>query len=295
MVVERDIRVASDRTVHVWDTGAPGGDETGRAFAAETLTVVWHHGSPQTGRLLEPVVSAAAARGIRVVSCTRAGYPGATALPGRSVAGASADVVAVAAALGLERYASVGASGGGPHALGCAALDPEHVVGAVTLAGIAPYSTDDDWFAGMASPQALTAALAGREARREHELSAQFDPDVFIEADYAALDGEWAPLGADANRATALATAGGGTPWGLIDDDVAYASPWGFDLADARCPVLVVQGGRDRMIPPSHAGRLVDQLPAGELWLRPRDGHVSVLEALPVALDWLLDVAGKNT
>jgi pimeloyl-ACP methyl ester carboxylesterase len=54
--------------------------------------------------------------------------------------------------------------------------------------------------------------------------------------------------------------------------------------------VLVVQGGEDRVVPPAHADWLVRRCPAAELWLRPRDGHVSVLDACPVALDWLLEV-----
>jgi hypothetical protein len=51
--------------------------------------------------------------------------------------------------------------------------------------------------------------------------------------------------------------------------------------------VLVVQGGEDRIIPRHHADLLLGALPRGELWLRPRDGHIGVLAALPVALDWL--------
>ena len=30
------------------------------------------------------------------------------------------------------------------------------------------------------------------------------------------------------------------------------------------------------------------QLPNAELWLRPRDGHIGVMNAAPVAMDWLL-------
>ena len=52
--------------------------------------------------------------------------------------------------------------------------------------------------------------------------------------------------------------------------------------------MLVVQGGEDRVIPPAHADALLRALPNAELWLRPRDGHVSVLHACPVAMDWLL-------
>jgi pimeloyl-ACP methyl ester carboxylesterase len=65
-------------------------------------------------------------------------------------------------------------------------------------------------------------------------------------------------------------------------------TPWGFDLADVDVPVLLVQGGLDRVVPQAHAQWMLGRLPDAELWLRPRDGHVSVLAALPVALDWLL-------
>jgi pimeloyl-ACP methyl ester carboxylesterase len=88
-------------------------------------------------------------------------------------------------------------------------------------------------------------------------------------------------LGADAGRA------GRAWPDGLIDDDVALMSPWGFDPTQIATPVLLVHGGEDRVIPVSHSQWLVRQLTTVEFWLRPRDGHISVLHAVPVALDWL--------
>jgi pimeloyl-ACP methyl ester carboxylesterase len=63
--------------------------------------------------------------------------------------------------------------------------------------------------------------------------------------------------------------------------------PWGFDLSGIVAPVLLVQGGEDRVVPPSHADWLLRHIPTAELWLRPRAGHVSVLDAAPVAMDWL--------
>jgi pimeloyl-ACP methyl ester carboxylesterase len=285
MAIERDLDVGDGRTVRFWDTGQTG---------AGALTVVWHQGTPQTGRLLTPVVAAAAERGIRVVSCARAGYPGTTPLSGRTVADGAADVVAVAAALGLESYAPVGASGGGPHALACAALDPEHVAAVVTMAGIAPYTRDYDWLAGMAAPGALTSALQeGRDGRRRYAETEEFDESSFVDTDWAALQGTWGPLGADANRAAEEARAGGGVPWGEIDDDVAYVDDWGFELAAVACPTLIVQGGRDRVVPRAHGEWLVEHLPAAQFWLRPNDGHIAVLNALPVALDWVLDTVGS--
>jgi pimeloyl-ACP methyl ester carboxylesterase len=68
---------------------------------------------------------------------------------------------------------------------------------------------------------------------------------------------------------------------------VAFVAPWGFDVTQLDGPVLVVQGGQDRVVPPAHADWLVRNCRSAELWLRPHDGHVSVLDASPVAMDWL--------
>jgi pimeloyl-ACP methyl ester carboxylesterase len=272
MTTDLDLRLPDARTLSVHETGP-------REPTAPAL--FWHHGSPQTGALLRPLVDAAEARGIRLVSYGRPSYGGSSPQPGRTVASAAADVEAIADALGIDRFAVMGASGGGPHALACAALLPDRVVGAVTLAGIAPFTDAFDWFAGMASPGGLGAARQGREARAVHAKTAEFDATSFTAADWAALEAEWASLGADSVRA------GSAGPNGLIDDDVAFATEWGFELGRIASPVLLVQGGEDRVVPRSHADWLLRNIPTAELWLRPRDGHVSVLSAVPVAMDWL--------
>jgi pimeloyl-ACP methyl ester carboxylesterase len=274
VIDQRDVLFPDGRTVRVHDTGVSAGAD---------LTVVWHHGSPQTGELLTPLLTAANARGIRLVSYGRPSYGGSTPRPGRDVASAGADVAHVADALGIGRFAAMGASGGGPHALACAAVSPGRVLGVVTLAGIAPYTDAFDWWDAMADPGGLRAATSGREARARYGETASFDPAIFTPSDWAALDGPWSSLGADAGRAAA------GGPDGLIDDDVAFVNPWGFEVADIEAPVLVVQGGQDRVVPPAHGQWLVRNCRLGELWLRPGDGHISVLDAVPVCLDWLAD------
>ena len=144
MITETDLELVDGRTLHVYD--APPDDADAR------LTVFWHHGTPNTGAPPEPLLPAAAQRTIRWVSHDRPGYGGSTPQPGRDVASAATDVAAIADALGIERFAVMGHSGGGPHALACAALLPERVLGAVIVAGLAPFQAEGlDWFAGMAA------------------------------------------------------------------------------------------------------------------------------------------------
>jgi pimeloyl-ACP methyl ester carboxylesterase len=273
-VTELDVPLRDGGSLHAYDTGAD---------ASSPLTLVWHHGSPQTGAPLEPVLAAASARGIRLVSYGRPSYGGSTPRPGRDVASAAADVAAIAGVLGVDRFAVMGASGGGPHALACAALLPERVTGAVTLAGIAPRTDAYDWFAGMAAPGGLRAAVEGRAARAAFAEDEAFDPSQFLPVDWAALEERWGSLGADAMRA------GEAGPDGLIDDDVAFAAPWGFDLARIVAPVLLVQGEDDRVVPAKHASWLLAHIPRASLWMRLDDGHVSVLDVVPDAMDWLLE------
>jgi pimeloyl-ACP methyl ester carboxylesterase len=273
MVSERDVQLDDGRTLRAHDTGQD---------PAATLALLWHHGSPQTGALLEPLVTAAGERGIRLLSYGRPSYGGSTPNPGRDVASAGADVERIADAFGIGQFAVMGASGGGPHALACAVRLPDRVTGVVCLASPAPLTDDFDWFDGMVDPGGPRAAMEGREARARYAETEEFDPESFTPADWAALSGAWSSLGADVGRASA---AGAG---GLIDDDVALVSPWGFELTQITPRVLLVQGGEDRVIPPAHADWLVRHVPRSELWLRPGDGHVSILDACPVAMDWLL-------
>jgi pimeloyl-ACP methyl ester carboxylesterase len=279
MVSVHDLRLPDGQVLRVHDSAeSPGGD-----VARPRLTVVWLHGSPQTGALLAPLLRAAAQRGIRLISYGRPSYGGSSPRPGRSVASAATDVAAIADALGLDRFAVMGASGGGPHALACAALLPDRVIAAACLASLAPIDAEDlDFFAGMASDGALRSALAGRAAREHYEATAEFDPASFVERDYATLAGDWASLGDDVGEASAAG------PDGLIDDDLAFVMPWGFDPAAVMVPVLIVQGGRDRVVPPAHGAWLARTCTRAEFWEYPDDGHISILDECPAVLDWLL-------
>jgi len=157
----------------------------------------------------------------------------------------------------------------------------------VSGAGTAPFAAEGlDWFAGMApSAEAeMRAAAAGRAACEKYLASAEFDMDLFTPADQAALAGEWSWLAHIAGQAIA------GGPDGMIDDELAYVTPWGFAPEQVAAPALFLCGGQDRMVPSTHSTWLARHCPAAELWLRPDDGHVSVLGSSAVAaLDWLTE------
>jgi pimeloyl-ACP methyl ester carboxylesterase len=179
----------------------------------------------------------------------------------------------------------MGHSGGAPHALACAALLGDRVVGVVSAAGLAPFDAEGlDWFAGMAASgvDSLRAAAEGRAAKEAYEASdAEYDPEL-TPADLAALDGDWGWLGDVVGPAVADG------PAALIDDDLAYVTPWGFDPAAVTAPTLLLHGERDRIVPPAHSAWLARHIAGAELRLAPEDGHLSILRSAPSALEWLL-------
>src|SRR4051794_36061035 len=107
-----DVTLADGRNLRVHDAGGEG------------PALLWHHGSPQTGALLPPLLDAARARGVRLVGYARPSYGGSTPDPGRDVARAAGDVAQLADAIGLDTFTVMGASGGGPHAPAGAAPPP---------------------------------------------------------------------------------------------------------------------------------------------------------------------------
>ncbi|MEU0794359.1 alpha/beta fold hydrolase [Amycolatopsis sp. NPDC005961] len=269
MVTETDLTLPDGRTLHVYDTGGP-----------TRLTVFWHHGTPNLGAPPGPLLPLAERLGVRWVSYDRPGYGRSTHLPDRRVGNAAECVAAVADALGIDRFAVMGHSGGSSHALAAAALVPGRVKAVASLAAVAPFG-DDGWFDGMAAASAasLRAAAEGRAAKEKHEAAAQFDPEVFTKADFAALTGSWSWL--DEVVQPALGAAG------LVDDDLAYVAPWGCDPAAITAPTLLVHGADDRMVPATHSRWLAKRIPGAELRLTPGDGHISVLDHSADALTWL--------
>jgi pimeloyl-ACP methyl ester carboxylesterase len=284
--LETTLSLPDGRALRYYDTGPrPTGGSR-----ADAIAVVWHHGTPNLGLPPEPLFPASERLGVRWIGYDRPGYGGSTRRLDRDVASAAGDVAAVMDALGIERFAVMGHSGGGPHALACAALMPDRVSAAVLGSSLAPFGADGlDYLDGMipSGVAALRTAAKGREEKTRFEMSGvDYDPE-FTPADLAALDGEWRWFG----RVVGPAIASG--PEAAIDDDLAYVAPWGFDPGAVRVPVLLIHGGRDGIAPPAHGRWLADHIPGAQLRLYPDDGHVSVMTHAEEALEWLAEAARR--
>jgi pimeloyl-ACP methyl ester carboxylesterase len=285
--MERAIRTPDGRTLAVEDYGDPAG-----------RPVLVHMGTPNSRRLYGPNVADAAARGLRLISYDRPGYGGSSPQPGRTVADCAGDVRAICAELGIGRLAMWGISGGGPHVLACAALLPDLVTAAASLASLAPYGSEGlDYFAGMGQDNvddirlSLTdeAAYRAKADKDREELLATSPADVakaleslLTPTDAAVLSGELADyLTSSAHDGLAPGSQG----W---FDDSCMERPWGFDLASIAVPVLLLHGRQDMFVPFGHGEWLAAHIPGVEARLSDDDGHLTLLQnRIPEVHAWL--------
>lgn len=286
-MTELDVTLRDGRTLSVYDEGDPEGN-----------VVVVHHGTPGSGVWYAPDVELARERGLRYVAYDRAGYGGSTPNPGRSVADVVPDIDDVMAELGVERWASLGASGGCPHSFACGALS-ERCISAAAIASPTPYPAEGlDWMDGMGeqnveefglalegdaalSPYLEREAAAFREATPEQikDLMATLLPPV----DAAVLTGDRAEY---AKRQFDRAVADGIAGW--REDDIAFTKPWGFELDEIRVPTLLWQGVQDMMVPAAHGRWLAERIPGVEAHISDEDGHLSIaVGRLGEIFDWL--------
>ncbi len=291
------VRAPGDRVLDVLVSG-PG----------DGLALVFHTGTPSGLAGLGPMAGAALDRGLRTVLYSRPGYGNSTAQPGRLVADAAADVEAILGQLGIDEFVTAGWSGGGPHALACAALLPVRCLAAASIAGVAPSDSPGlDWVAGMGEENAeeFAAASAGEAALTSFLRGAAAELRVITAADVAdglgglvsdvdraALTGEFAEYLAEAFR-TALSA---GTD-GWRDDDLAFTRDWGISLEALghATPVAIWQGDQDRMVPGAHGEWLAANIPLARARMRPGQGHLTLLtSSFGEILDDLLALAGKS-
>ena len=288
--MQRTARTPDGRTLGIEEAGDPNG-----------RPVLVHMGTPNSRHLYQPNTIDAAVRGLRLVSYDRPGYGGSTAQPGRSVADCAADVRAICAELGIGGLAMWGISGGGPHALACAALLPDLITAVASLASLAPMDAEGlDWFAGMGELNAEDARLFLRD-REAARAKLETDREEILAASAAEVAAGLKTLLSPADAAVlkdALADyliychheglAPGGQGW--WDDAVAHSGQWGFELSAISVPVLLMHGRQDQFVPFGHGQWLAVHIPGVKARLFDHDGHLTLLaNRIPEVHAWLAE------
>jgi pimeloyl-ACP methyl ester carboxylesterase len=197
--------------------------------------------------------------------------------------------------LGIETFAVVGRSGGGPHALACAALLPDRVVRAAALVSLAPRDLmGESWFDGMNEHNAERYRMAGRGLEeytayvREPMNRSREDLDNFLpyaelpKVDKAVVSDYGIKTMMYENFEVGLRT----TVDGWIDDNLAFVMPWGFDPSAIALPVWLWHGTEDGYSPVEHSQWLAKAILGSELVLGHGRAHHGSLEELRRALSW---------
>jgi pimeloyl-ACP methyl ester carboxylesterase len=250
------------------------------------LPLIFHHGTPGARRPERAIERAVHTRGLRYVCASRPGYGSSTRRVGRRVVDVVGDTAAVLAALGVDACHVAGHSGGGPHALACAA-ELTGVLSTLVIAGVAPADAPGlEFMAGMGEGNVVEfgKAIAGEAELRQfleaeraelvganaHEVAASM-PDLLPEVDRAAMSDE---VGEDLVAQLAEALREGVDGW--VDDDLAFTTPWGFSPAAIESPVTLWPGDADLMVPFAHGRWLAETIPGVDANLLAGEGHLSI-------------------
>jgi pimeloyl-ACP methyl ester carboxylesterase len=249
----------------------------------EGPVLLWHHGTPGSAHQSAHIARDAHARGLRLVTYSRAGAGRSTRNPGRSVADVASDMMAALDHLGVERCISGGGSGGGPHTLATGTLLSDRVAAVVCVCGVRPFGEGFLDGMGQDNLDEFGLALEGEAALRPyleaHQAAlrdAQADQVVaqltslLPPPDLAVLNGE---VGEDI---AAGMREGVEVIDGWLDDDLAFVKDWGFDPSEVAVPTSLWQGTADLMVPCAHAEHLAALMPQATLHLEEGEGHLSI-------------------
>ncbi len=275
--------------------------------AADTdgFPLLVHPGSPGSRLLWRSHVTLAAGYGFRLLSYDRPGYGLSSSRPDRRVADGAGDAVSVTGALGFERFATWGYSGGGPFALACAALLPERVTAACVFASLGPQNNPGFDFAAertSAFRDEIALFFTDRHAarRKYHEegieqLARSGDPAFWMAlwGDRAGSDVAHSQSLADHLSANTREAARQGDQ-GWWEDWAAYLNPWGFDLERIQRPVQLWHGEQDTAVPVIHGRWLSDHIPDVDAHILPGEDHSTIeVNHHRDAMQWLHEYGGS--
>jgi pimeloyl-ACP methyl ester carboxylesterase len=280
------------RSLEVEITGPEGGP-----------VLLFLHGTPGASHQLASLADTVAGHGHRLVTFSRAGYGASSRRAGRTVADDTTDVAAVLDHVGAETAVVAGWSGGGPHALACGARLADRVRAVTVVAGVAPYDAEGlDFLAGMGEDniEEFGLAVQGETALRGfldqiHDEFRALTPDqvatsldtLLPDVDRGSLTGAFADyLATEFRQAVSVSMAG----W--LDDDLAFAAPWGFELSEITVPTSLWQGSEDLMVPFAHGQWLAAHVPGVTAHLEQGEGHLTIM--LGASDQWVAELVSHS-
>jgi pimeloyl-ACP methyl ester carboxylesterase len=249
---------------------------------AEGRPLVLLHGTPGSRLDRSPDPGLFERIGAHVVTFDRPGYGQSSVHPGRTVLSVADDAAAVADAVGWDRFAVLGVSGGGPHALAVGHRAPERTQALGLAVGSAPTEMVDAEDLIAHNREARRRVMEEGRASLEEFLA---EPAAEIAADPgAALDAAMADAPAPdremLNRpdlrallVESLREAFANGPQGWFDDAWALSTPWGFELREVTVPVQMWCGELDRNVPTKSVERMAGELNVQSLEIIPEAGH----------------------
>ena len=227
---------------------------------ADGLPVLSFHGTPQCRLRVERTVGVVTDLGIRLITYDRPGCGGSDRQRGRVVADSAEDARAILDAVGIERLAVHGGSGGTPPAMAFAALHPERVTRLALQAPIAPRQKlgHEAWSAGQdeETRNYMAQCLEGEESAAAvilAEVAALVDPNNPQTEQYA-----------EAVR---------NGPWGAVDDELSQLGEWGFEPDAIVAPTGIFYDPDETVLPPQHPRWLAEHIPNSTLFVTPTIGH----------------------
>ena len=249
--------------------------------------IIFHHGTPGSYKTWESSLALLEKLGVFAVAFSRAGYGMSSRRVGRSVISNTSDTQAIVDHFQIEKFASIGWSGGGPHCLADTTLDK--CLAAISLAGVAPFNAEGlNFLEGMGEENHIEFGAAVKGAESIENWMKEFSPPMksvtgadLIEAfggligdaDKNVLTAEVAEAEAEAFRHALVETY-----YGWMDDDLAFVEDWGFDITSISKPVELWQGDEDFMVPHAHGKWLATKIPTATLKFREGEGHISLVE-----------------
>jgi pimeloyl-ACP methyl ester carboxylesterase len=220
------------------------------------------------------------AKGIRLLSIDRPGIGLSDFQPHRTILDWADDISELAAQLGLNKFAVLGWSAGGPYVLACALKIPHLLTRAGIAGGMCPVNRPGavrelgalgdrilfpltkytPWLASMLlqaigfSPAAVLKWVFERElsSPADRKLLASLTPQQATDFFYEAL--------CSGAR-------------GTVEDYRILGDDWGFRLKEISTEIILWQGEEDRLSPMKHAKYLAKHLRFSQLVVVPHQGH----------------------